>query len=127
MPLSDKQLHEEKERYMQQTQYRKLIRDRVPEIIRQDGYDCTLEIMGEEEYRQALQEKLVEEALEAASANEEHLLTELADLCEVMGALMDLSGIGPEALRNEQQRRRDERGSFKQRLRLLSIISPANE
>ena len=99
--------------------YDKLVRDRIPEIIRQAGSTCEVVTMAEEEFRQALRDKLVEEARETAEADTDHLLVELADLSEVMDALMASYGIAPEAVRAEQERRRQARGGFAQRLRLL--------
>ena len=34
--------------------YNKLVRDRIPEIIRESGRNCEIEIMDDAEYRQAL-------------------------------------------------------------------------
>ena len=61
-------------------QYHKLVRDRIPEIIRESGNECEVIILSETEYRQALRQKLIEEAAEVAEANEEGLIAELADL-----------------------------------------------
>ena len=55
-------------------EYDKLVRDRIPEIIRQDGRQCGVEVMPEDEYVQALKDKLVEEAKEAAAAGPEDLV-----------------------------------------------------
>lgn len=110
------------------TEYRKLVRDLIPEIIRQDGYDCNTDVLNEDEYHTALREKLIEEALEAASAaDNQHLLTELADLYEVMDTLMQQYDINETLVRAEQEKRREERGGFQQRIRLLNISSLAKE
>ncbi|WP_071516290.1 nucleoside triphosphate pyrophosphohydrolase [Geitlerinema sp. PCC 9228] len=39
----------------------KLVRDRIPEIVRANGKSCTITQLSAAEYRQALREKLVEE------------------------------------------------------------------
>jgi predicted house-cleaning noncanonical NTP pyrophosphatase (MazG superfamily) len=104
---------------MQIKEYNKLVRDYIPDIIRRNGDLCEIDILSENEYRQALREKLVEEAQEAAAANEHDLVTELADLYEVIDALMSCYGVTPENVRATQQRRRSERGGFEQRIRLL--------
>jgi predicted house-cleaning noncanonical NTP pyrophosphatase (MazG superfamily) len=62
--------------------YNKLVRDRIPEIIQAAGQEYATEVMSLEEYQQALREKLIEEAQEAADASD--LISELADLYEVM-------------------------------------------
>ena len=109
-----------------QTAYHKLIRDRIPEIIRADGYSCDIETMDEHEYRQALRQKLVEESCEVATASEQELVSELADLHEVIDALMSSYNISPTTVQATQEQRRTERGGFQQRLRLLRTTPPEN-
>jgi predicted house-cleaning noncanonical NTP pyrophosphatase (MazG superfamily) len=99
--------------------YNKLIRDRIPEIIRAAGKQCETVLMTDEEYIQALRSKLVEEAREAHQAAPGDLVTELADLQEVIAALMAVYGISPEQVSTVQSSRRVERGGFEQRLKLL--------
>lgn len=98
--------------------YHKLVRDRIPEIIRQQGKACEVVTLAESEFLQALRQKLVEEAQEAAAA-EEDLITELADVYEVLDTLMRVSGISEERVRRVQAERRAERGGFEERLQLL--------
>ena len=99
--------------------YNKLVRDRIPEIIRSGGKQCGIETMPEAEYRHALLQKLVEEAQEARQAAPDELITELADLQEVIAALLAAWHISPEKVQQIQDQRRMERGGFEQRLRLL--------
>jgi predicted house-cleaning noncanonical NTP pyrophosphatase (MazG superfamily) len=75
--------------------------------------------MNEDEFRQALRTKLQEEAQEVAQANPDQFTTELADLYEVIDTLMATYHIDPEAVRNMQVQRRQERGGFTQRILLL--------
>jgi predicted house-cleaning noncanonical NTP pyrophosphatase (MazG superfamily) len=100
-------------------EYNKLIRDRIPEIIQRDGRQCGVEIMSEQDYVQALKHKLVEEAQEAAAAKPEELVKELADLYQVIDSLMTACGIDRETVHAIQEKRRESRGGFSQRLRLL--------
>lgn len=101
------------------TTYNKLVRDRIPEIIQTTGRVCEVVTMPEAEYRQALLQKLLEEAREVEQADRDHLVTELADLYEVVDAILLTHGIDPATVRVEQQQRRVERGGFEQRLRLV--------
>lgn len=66
-----------------------------------------------------LYDKLVEEATEATNAADADLATELADVLEVVDALIDTYGLSHDAVRALQQERRAMRGGFSQRLRLL--------
>ena len=99
--------------------YNKLVRDSIPEIIHQNGLTCGITTLSETEYQQALRQKLIEEAQEAAVANEQNLVTELADLYEVMDTIMVKYGISKELVIAEQLRRRAERGGFEKRIQLL--------
>jgi predicted house-cleaning noncanonical NTP pyrophosphatase (MazG superfamily) len=119
------------------TEYHKLVRDRIPEIIRLSGRQCAVEVYSEEEYKTALLEKLVEEAVEAqrscrdvacyvstesaVSTNTTELTTELADLLEVIEAIVDAYGLDWEQVKELQKSRREERGAFNERLRLLWV------
>jgi predicted house-cleaning noncanonical NTP pyrophosphatase (MazG superfamily) len=65
------------------------------------------------EYRQALREKLVEEATEVANAEKNSdFIKELADVCEVLDALMAAYEISGEQVKAIQQKRRESRGGF---------------
>jgi predicted house-cleaning noncanonical NTP pyrophosphatase (MazG superfamily) len=100
-------------------EHNKLIRDFVPDLIRLHGDVCEVVTMTEEEYRHALREKLIEEAREASEADLHHLVSELADLYEVIEALMRAYGISYEAVKDEQEHKLTERGGFDGRIRLL--------
>jgi predicted house-cleaning noncanonical NTP pyrophosphatase (MazG superfamily) len=67
--------------------YRKLVRDRIPAIIQAEGRHPVTRGLDEAGYRQALLDKLVEEAGEAARASAADLPGELADVLEVLRAL----------------------------------------
>jgi predicted house-cleaning noncanonical NTP pyrophosphatase (MazG superfamily) len=75
--------------------------------------------MVDDEYRAALLAKLVEEAQEAANAGPRELITELADLLEVIEATISAHGLSREAVESERRRRRLERGGFEERIRFL--------
>ena len=99
--------------------WHKLVRDRIPEIIERDGRDYEIATMSEEEYRKALRAKLIEEAEEASEADPENLLIELADVYEIMDAIMAVYGIRREHVLARQEQRRVERGGFEKRIVLL--------
>ncbi|MGF1494840.1 MAG: nucleotide pyrophosphohydrolase [Microcoleaceae cyanobacterium] len=97
----------------------KLVRDLIPDLIRQSGHDCEVVTLAETEYRQALRDKLLEEAQEAATASADHLTEELADLLDVIDALIDSHQIPTEAILLKRDQKRAERGGFAQRLKLI--------
>jgi predicted house-cleaning noncanonical NTP pyrophosphatase (MazG superfamily) len=100
-------------------EYNKLIRDRIPEIIERDGKQYAIEVMDTNEYKQALLSKLVEESQEAATSKPEKLTVELADVMEVIQAIMQVMNINSDEIYKIQQHRKKTRGGFTKRLKLL--------
>lgn len=70
-------------------QYHKLVRDRIPEIIESDGKICDWETLSDADYLRLLEEKLNEELAEYQQSKS---LEELADLLEVMQAVLKARG-----------------------------------
>lgn len=102
--------------------YQKLVRDRIPDIVRADGGAPTVKTLDDAAFENALRVKLVEEAQEAVAAKDEaEIKKELADLREIIQTLCRLHGFSEQAILDEQKRRRDERGGFDNRIWLESI------
>ena len=97
----------------------KLVRDKIPEIIRNSGNQCEISILSNVDYIEALRKKLVEEAQETAIASPEELAQELADVMEVMDALIAATGIDRETVIAKQKQKYRERGGFTGRIKLL--------
>lgn len=90
----------------------KLIRDKVPEIMKADGKNPQTHIAGDEEFKRLLIAKLVEEALEyklKPSADE------LGDILEVVNALALQYG-GFENVDEVRKKKTSERGNFSKRI-----------
>ena len=101
--------------------YRKLVRDRIPEIIQTDGGRPVTCVLGEASYRQALLAKLIEEAEEAANAAADDLAGELADVLEVLRALAGTAGMTWPQLIAAANDKRGRRGGFEKRIFLESV------
>jgi predicted house-cleaning noncanonical NTP pyrophosphatase (MazG superfamily) len=98
--------------------YNKLVRDKIPQLIKESGRSCTSRILNEKEYFDALLDKIVEEIEEyRISGNEE----ELSDVYEVLDCLVELKEYEPLHLDYLQLIRREQRGSFKDRVLLLDV------
>ena len=110
------------------TFYNKLVRDKIPELLCERGIECSTKILQEYEYSDALQKKLQEEVSEFFAAKEkEHKIEELADVLEVLHALVEASGATMDELENIRLAKCKQRGSFKKRLFLEQTISKVTE
>lgn len=101
-------------------EYNKLVRDRIPEIIEADGREYGIKVMDDAEYKQALLTKLIEEAQEVATADsDDERIKELADLQEVLDSIVTAFEISGDDIQKRQTERRQERGGFQKRIKLL--------
>ncbi len=96
-------------------QYDKLIRDKIPEIIEKSGRSCKTEVLSDEECLKYLNKKLLEETNEYLESEE---VEELADLEEVLRAILKLKGVSYEDFEKIRNKKADERGSFDKKLLL---------
>jgi predicted house-cleaning noncanonical NTP pyrophosphatase (MazG superfamily) len=93
----------------------KLVRDKIPEIIRQDGRVPVIRIIEGTTLVDALNTKLLEEHQEFLSAHDDKAkLEELADLMEVVFGLAKQFGATREDLLILADQKRDARGGFDQ-------------
>lgn len=102
----------------------KLVRDRIPEIVRRAGAVPVVRVLEPGELFPALIRKLYEEADELGSASPADRLEELADLHEVLLALAAASGLTPEEVAGAVRAKRAERGGFERRLMLTRVLTP---
>lgn len=98
--------------------YNKLVRDNIPEIIEADGKHCTVETLSDEEYLCLLDCKLNEEL---AEYQESKSLEELADLLEVMQAVVKARGWTMEELEQLRAKKAAERGGFEKKILLKEV------
>ena len=101
------------------TVHNKLVRDRIPEIIEASGRTCITEVLANDAYIQALDAKLSEELAEYQQSKS---LEELADLLEVMGAVVKARGYTWDDLTRVRKEKRAQRGAFEQRIFLKEVI-----
>ena len=97
--------------------YNKLVRDRIPEMIRAQGEKPCFRILKKEEYLRALEAKLDEET---AEYHRDKTVEELADILEVVFALGESAGCSREALMAVCEQKREARGGFRDRVFLIS-------
>ena len=99
--------------------YHKLVRDRIPEIIEIDGKKCVCETLSDEDYISLLDQKLNEEL---AEYQESKSLEELADLLEVMQAVVKARGWTAEDLERVRAKKAAKRGGFEKKILLKEVV-----
>ena len=91
----------------------KLVRDKIPEIIKSRWEDPDFYIANDLEYKIELFKKLLEESLEVKkSNNKEELIEELADVIEVINSICKNSWISMEDIEKARLKKLDERWWF---------------
>ncbi len=93
--------------------YNKLVRDKIPEIIRSKGTEPIIHVASAEEYGVKLREKLLEEVGEFNTAESPE---EMADVLEVIDAIMEFKGFKKEDIEAIKKKKAEERGRFKERI-----------
>jgi predicted house-cleaning noncanonical NTP pyrophosphatase (MazG superfamily) len=96
----------------------KLVRDRIPAIIRQSGSEPVVTVLREDAYRDALVAKLFEESTELEQASPGEVPGEIADVYEVLRALAAAHGHDWTTIEEVAAAKRAERGAFRERLYL---------
>ena len=98
--------------------YNKLVRDRIPEIIELSGRSCTIELLSDEDYLRMLEIKLDEEL---AEYHQNQSIEELADLLEVIRAVVIARGSSPEELERIRAEKARKRGGFEKKILLKEV------
>ncbi len=98
------------------TLYNKLVRDKIPEIIRQQGGEPLIRVLSDEDYARCLAQKLDEEV---AEFHRDQNLEELADILEVVFALTEIVGSSRAELMDVYEKKHDARGGFSDKVFLI--------
>ena len=99
--------------------YNKLVRDKIPEIIKKSGADAEIKILDNNEYIDFLNEKLKEEVGEYLQSKS---IEELADILEVMGAIVKAQGATWDELTTVRKKKKEKNGGFDKRYLLVSVM-----
>lgn len=98
--------------------FNKLVRDNIPDIIISSNRKCTVKTLSDDEYQAMLDAKLNEELSEYQQSKS---LEELADLLEVIHAIVIAKGYCWNEFLKLRQKKLEERGGFEKRLLLIDI------
>ena len=103
---------------MKTTIYNKLVRDKIPQIIRDLGKEATTEILSDDEYREMLDLKLQEETAEYQQSKN---IEELADIIEVVYAIAHARDISIEHLEKVRLDKAQRNGGFSEKILLKDV------
>lgn len=110
---------------MKRRYYHKLIRDKIPDIIKRRNATPKTSLLDATRFRKALKEKLIEEAQEVLKEEaQKNILDELADVLQLTESIAKDYGIPFRIVEKKKKQKRRERGGFEKRLFLEYIDEP---
>jgi len=101
--------------------YKKLVRDKIPDIIKANGGECKFHVAKKDEFSALLAQKLLEEVDELI---ENPCAEEIGDVLEVVEAIARLNGISLDEIKAEKLEKRTKRGGFYKRIVLDEATEP---
>ena len=93
--------------------YNKLVRDKIPEIIKSEGREVKAKILNDEEYKKELNKKLKEEVKEYLEDNNAQ---GLADIVEVVYGILNSMDITIEEFEKIRKEKAKKRGAFNKKI-----------
>lgn len=99
-------------------EYKKLVRDKIPTIIESNGGKPVIRILSDEEYPKCLTKKLQEETQEFVT---DGTVEELADIYEVVLAILKQKGVSVEEFEALRKKKATERGGFDDKIFLERV------
>lgn len=101
--------------------YQKLVRDKIPAVIKQDNQQPVVRTLDNKEFRTRLLEKLIEEAQEFLESD--GAISERADIAEVLKALDAVLGYTDDSIEQARADKAEKRGGFEQKIFLEKAIT----
>ena len=102
--------------------YNKLVRDKIPNIIKEKGEIPVVRILDEDEYKKELEKKLYEEYKEVIESTNDERVEELADMLEVIRALANLENKNLNDIIKVADKKLEKRGAFEEKIFLEKVI-----
>ena len=102
----------------------KLVRDKIPKIIEGDGRSCKTRILKDDEYIRELNKKLQEEVNEYLESGD---IMELADIEEVLKAILDYKQISHNDFEKVREEKLAKNGGFSDKIFLESILDKTKD
>jgi len=103
--------------------YNKLVRDKIPQIIHEKGCEAITRVLHDEEFADCLKNKLLEETNEYI---QDGSVEELADIYEVILAILRSKGVSYECFEAIRKKKEAERGAFTKKI-YLEYVSESSQ
>lgn len=101
---------------MEKIYYNKLCRDKIPQIIKDKGFECEVRVADHDEYKREIVRKVYEEASGVTNHDgHEHMVSEMADLLITLEALKREFEISEQEVANAVQKSLSEKGAYNER------------
>lgn len=97
----------------------KLVRDNILDILQQKNIICKHKILNNEQYIEALKDKVIEEALEVKEGSK--TLEEICDVLEVVECLIKAMNVSYSEILYMMYKKREEKGSFDKKIFCESV------
>lgn len=105
---------------MKKVRYNKLVRDRIPEVIKKNGAECEFVNLKSKEFGRELLKKAGEEADGLMNAkNRQELISELADVVDVLEEIKKIKKITAEEITLARKKNFEQKGGFRKKIFLV--------
>lgn len=106
--------------------FNKLVRDKIPEIIKLNGSIPFCKTLTDEENLIELNKKLTEEVNEYLLADNSTCIEELADIVEVIYGILNAKNVSLNEFEKIRQEKKNKRGGFKEKIFLEYTLTKDN-
>jgi predicted house-cleaning noncanonical NTP pyrophosphatase (MazG superfamily) len=110
--------HKQQEVMKMKVEYNKLVRDKIPQIIKDSGRTCEYKVLGDSEIKDALKEKLIEKAQIFSNKPSED---ELSDIYELLNAIVETYDYEPLHIDYLKLQNKEHKGTYSNRVYLISV------
>lgn len=100
--------------------YNKLVRDLIPQVIKDHGKKLITRTLTDEEFQKELEKKLQEEVAEYLDSDGD--IEEMSDILEVMFAIIGSRGYTFEEVLKAKEEKAQKRGGFSKKVFLIEAI-----
>mgnify|MGYP003991491975 CR=1 FL=1 len=107
---------------MKKITHNKLVRDKIPELLKKKNILCKIKILNDKEYKESLNKKLQEEVSEFLASKDNEWLEEMADIFEVMLAILKTKNSNFEKLEKIRKLKFDNKGGFSEKILLEKTL-----